>query len=225
MDEPNRELFLASKVKLNRARKFIAELEAFRASYLANDPVTGKINVKANALDVIWKPTGLEPGAILGDAIHNLRAALDLMASEMARRNGKSDKNVYFPFSASKESLDDAIRQRCFHKAGKDAVALLRTFEPYRGGNEALRMIHDLDIRDKHSALIVAGLSVGLDFEVTYNIHDPGAGRVRVFFDTYDWYFPDAPLKRKPVIETLKKLVELVDGIIEAFAAQIVSGA
>ncbi|MDE2333872.1 MAG: hypothetical protein KGK10_04985 [Rhodospirillales bacterium] len=37
-----------------------------------------------------------------------------------------------------------------------DVVEVIRSLEPYKGGNAALRAIHDLDIDDKHVALIPA---------------------------------------------------------------------
>ncbi|MBR7540431.1 hypothetical protein KC221_30040, partial [Mycobacterium tuberculosis] len=43
--------------------------------------------------------------ATIGDAIHNLRASLDLMAADMALRNGQSTKGLSFPFADSEEAL------------------------------------------------------------------------------------------------------------------------
>jgi hypothetical protein len=60
----------------------------------------------------------------------------------------------WFESRESADKLDDMIRRRHFDRAGTDAVALLRSLKPYHNGNAALRVIHDLDIRDKHQALI-----------------------------------------------------------------------
>jgi hypothetical protein len=95
-----------------------------------------------------------ELGAIVGDVIHNLRAALDLTAAEVVRSAGGDDKKVSFPFCESEEDLDGMIQRRNFDQAGEEAVALLRTLKPYREGNLALRVIHDINIHDKHRALI-----------------------------------------------------------------------
>src|SRR3954466_15009690 len=137
-DIEEKDLFAASYVKLARARHFIQELEAEAERYKNSDPTSVRLDHEANPpnIHVEWKGVTLMPGAIIGDAVHNLRTALDLMASELARINGKSDKDVYFPFASSADRFDQAIKSRSFDKAGDDAVALLRKFEPYRGGNE-----------------------------------------------------------------------------------------
>lgn len=92
--------------------------------------------------------------AIVGDIIHNLRAALDLMAAELCRLNKESDDGVYFPFCETADKLAEMIKRRKFDRAGPAAVRLLTELKPYKGGNAALRGIHDLDIQDKHQSLI-----------------------------------------------------------------------
>src|SRR3954454_583749 len=68
------DLFAASYVKLARAQHFIAELEAELKRYQNSDPVSARLDHTANppALQVEWKGVTLLPGAIVGDAIHNL---------------------------------------------------------------------------------------------------------------------------------------------------------
>ncbi len=143
------------------------------------------------------------------------------MASELARRNGHSDKDVYFPFSDSKESLDDAIKRRSFHKAGPDAVALLREFAPYRGGNVALRAIHDLDIQDKHTGILIVGQAYRVEVKV---LIDPQQNTVTSsFLPAADIHLTfgrgTEPFIRERAVETLKALVELTAGVVEAFKA------
>jgi hypothetical protein len=155
-DEPTASipLFAASRLKLERARHFIRELEVEEQNYRGGDPLT----VSMEDPDIVLVEVRKVPpwaGAIVGDAVHNLRTALDLMASELARLSGRSDEDVYFPFAADEEQLQKAIQKR-FRKAGDDAVELLRKFAPYRGGNHALRALHDLDVQDKHTSIIVA---------------------------------------------------------------------
>ena len=84
--------------------------------------------------------------ALLGDVVHNLRAALDLLDSELACINSKSDRNFYFTFAATMADFPIANTNWNFDKAGVDAVALLHSFALYRGGIELLRVVHDLDI-------------------------------------------------------------------------------
>jgi hypothetical protein len=173
-----------------------------------------------------FAPVGLMPGAIVGDAIHNLRSALDLMASELARINGRSDKSVYFPFSDSADTFDEAIKKKNFHRTGQDSVDLLREFSPYRGGNEDLRAIHDLDISDKHTALIVTPHTLNVAFSATYDLADLNKNTVCAVVDSMTFRFPDGtPLAGRDVVETLEELVKLTDGILQAFASLVAARA
>lgn len=218
-------LFSASRVKLQRARHFITELEAALGAFKADEPVSGV--VLAGKMRVTIKPITDWPSAIVGDAIHSMRTALDLMASELARLKNRSDKDVYFPFSDSAETFDDAIARRSFAKAGDDAVALLKSFEPYRGGNDRLRAVHDLDIQDKHTGIIVTLARFDVQFVASFNVNNAAAGTVKADLAAMHYRFPDTAnfFAGANAVDTLKELVEMVEGILEAFAALVASRA
>ena len=92
---------------------------------------------------------------MIGDAVHNLRASLDLIVCNSVRINGKSANKVYFPFCEGQNRLKKTIvEMRLSNRAGADLEASLRSIEPYKAGNILLRAIHDLDIFDKHDALL-----------------------------------------------------------------------
>jgi hypothetical protein len=219
-------LFAAWRLKLQRTRQFIQELATELQTYRDSKPLTaGRAVVEQHVIkgvEVSWTEHGLKPGAIIGDAIHNMRTALDLMASELARLNGRSDKSVYFPFAADALSFDAAIKSQNFHKAGSDAVALLKQFAPYCGGNEALRAVHDLDIQDKHKALVPTSSAMAFNVEGTFNVDKPDEGDFTVTAENIRYIFPaESVFAGQDIIETLKQLVELVDGIVEAFARMV----
>src|SRR5215213_6267152 len=218
------DLFAASYVKLARAQKFIDEVEAELARYIADEPTTGFLDHSANppAISIHWKGITLLPGAIAGDAIHNLRTSLDLMASELARLNGQPDADVYFPFAASADKFEGVIKSRNFDRAGDDAVALLRTFAPYRGGNELLRALHDLVIQDKHKTLVPTGSAMSFQVQAQYNIDDLTQNQVAVTPLNVRYGFPDGGiLGGRNLVETLKDSMQLTHGIVEAFAALV----
>ena len=219
-------IFAAPRTKVQRAKGFVAELSAETQRYIDSKPCTVKVIQPDPAtpptIEVRWDGIGLTPGAIIGDAIHNLRTALDLMASELATLNGKSNKDVYFPLSDSAETLDDAIKRRRFDKAGDDAVALLRTIKPYRGGNELLRLLHDLDISDKHTALVPVGALRDIKVAGAYSIDDPLNGCWEVEMPNASVIFPDdAPMAGRPIVEALEEMVQLVESILETFGRLI----
>jgi hypothetical protein len=216
-------LFEVSYAKVARAQQFINELRKEESAYRDSKPYTCEPLIDASGLSVTvtWRGVGLTPGCLIGDAIHNLRASLDLMASELARLNGKSDSDVYFPFASDKDELEKSIQKR-FRKAGEDAIALLKEFAPYRGGNESLRAIHDLDIRDKHTALIVSGTTHSMHVQFRYHLTDPLSGQFEADCSRIVFVFPDdTPLSGRPVVEALEELVELVLGILKAFSSLV----
>ncbi len=193
------------------------------ADYRATRPLTA-LFVANNTVSVHHEATTLKPAMIAGDAIHCLRVALDLMASELARINGKTDKDVYFPFAANAEALEAQIENKCFTKAGDDAVELLISLKPYKGGNVALRAIHDFDIQDKHNGVSLAYPKRDMTVDVIV-YPDTGAREVFVRDNSTNYVFPpNVPdFGGKDVVETLKQFAELVSGILEAFAALVAS--
>ena len=204
--------------------QFIEELRTEERKFANNDPLSAwvtEIDGEPN-ITLSWKGAGFIPGAIVGDCIHNLRTALDLMASELARLNNKGDKHVYFPFAESEALFPTAIRSKCFHKCGQDAVDLIKTFAPYKGGNKHLRALHDLDIADKHTALMLTAASQDFEIDEELTVFPNACTRLGLKLKSCQFIFPnDGLLGGSLLIETLEKLVKLVNGIVEAFASMV----
>jgi hypothetical protein len=125
-------LFRASNVKLSRALQFIDEVEAGLQAYDSSNPISARFSGKG-AIEFHFKEIDPEVLAALGDAIHNMRTALDLMASELTRINGESDKKVYFPFADSKEKLPDQIKTRISTERAKMRLPFLRNLSHIQG--------------------------------------------------------------------------------------------
>jgi hypothetical protein len=217
----------ASDIKIQRARKHLAKLETASAAFVSSRPVKFKVETiesdsgRSFNFQMHMDAVPDDVGAIVGDVIHNLRAALDLTAADVVRSAGEDDKKVSFPFCEGEEDLDGIIKRRNFDKAGAEAVALLRTLKPYRDGNLALRVIHDLDIHDKHRALVPTAMSAASpivrmwDDDGTINpqiIGDPASpNEIKIMFPK------EVGLQGRELISTLHELVQLVEGIVEAF--------
>ena len=155
-------LFAGSHRKIGRAEQHIKELELMIRGFAKRfRQPTWRYQPGDHAVRFA-SPVTLaeidEVGEVVGDAAHCLRAALDRMAVELVRLSNANQKQVYFPMGTDADHLDDQIKRKNFHRAGSDAVALLKRFAPHAGpgGNALLRMLHDLDVGDKHQA--VAGL-------------------------------------------------------------------
>jgi hypothetical protein len=188
----------------------------------------------------------LEFSAILGDSIHNLRAALDLLACELVRLNHQNDDDVYFPFANSAADFPPMLARRHMDRSSPQVQALLHSLKPYRGGDDELRAIHDLDIVDKHQMLIPAADTIGMpDYAgstglVTGLRIGPIRDGIRVLVDTelepyvapgrpcqgtFVFNFPNRtvsggtyPLASKEVVPTLARLSTKVEDIINQFA-------
>jgi hypothetical protein len=152
--------FEAPRLKLRRARYHIGDLTEQIRAYLLRSPFHLQIVADptfAGGRKWVARVSEEVPpdfSAIIGDVIHNLRAALDLLACELVRANCPDDEGVHFPFAESASELDRMIERRHIDRAKPAVVALIKKLAPYKGGNAALRAIHDLDIMDKHQALI-----------------------------------------------------------------------
>jgi hypothetical protein len=160
--------FEATRLKLRRARSHIDELSEYVTEYLRRDPFYMEIVVDPGFRNGRkWLVTVREEAppyvsTIIGDAIHNLRTSLDILACELVIANGGSDNDVYFPFASSADDLEEKIRKRHITRSKPGVVELIRKSKPYIGGNYTLRALHDLDITDKHRALIPVIDVIGL---------------------------------------------------------------
>lgn len=228
-DSSEKKIFKGASVKIARARKHIQEIEKLAADYWSTDPVESSASPLTDgrfgmrfSLTILRMPPD-EMSAALGDTIHNLRSALDLMASELARMNGKSDKKVYFPFAESESELERMIDDKNFRRAGESAVKLLKEFKPYKNGNIMLRAIHDLDIQDKHKLLIPHRVGAGMPILELYDDQGRQHSTPKVVGNPNQpsekkLVFPeDCALKGRDLIKTLYDLVEVTMGVVEAF--------
>jgi hypothetical protein len=161
--------FDASRLKIGRAQQHLGELERSVSDFLARKPfvvLVEKPEEMPDYLDcVAWvarirEEVPNEWSPIIGDIVHNLRTALDLMACDLVRLNGKSASGVHFPFARSEAELSKHIKEKHIDRAGPQVVSEIRKLQPYEGGNLALRAIHDLDIVDKHQSLIAMATGV-----------------------------------------------------------------
>ncbi|NZD64552.1 hypothetical protein HX900_26115 [Rhizobium sp. WYCCWR 11290] len=223
------------------------QLEESFEAYITKQPiqcVTRLLEVDPSY--IAWKLIVTEAAppewpAIIGDIIHNLRASLDLLACELVEMNGHRDiSDVYFPFAGSEDQLDHMISKRNFDKAAPQAIALVKELKPFRGGNVAIRAVHDLDIWDKHRAIIpdaaiISAMSGGFGvYELSQlplgeigggvsqrsNLLVSGIEPGVTFSAIVTLTLPKgAPLGELPLIPTLRDLTADFELIIDAFEA------
>jgi hypothetical protein len=125
-----------------------------------------------------WRKSRQSGAQSSGDCLHNLRSALDCLAVALVVENGfTSDDDVrstQFPVHWSAADMaTNAKTSAFFGRAGPVAEKYVRQVEPYRGGKgDALWRLHQLDILDKHRAIILVGSILAL---ATFSATKPGA--------------------------------------------------
>src|SRR5262245_44672659 len=150
-------------LKLQRAATHISDLDKLLDKtqpfplILKTDTRTGERTLGCEKNERVVDQAAL----LCGDAIHNLRSALDHAYWEIVAPHCRSRKEfgaVQFPFSQKADTLDASIRQRRGHYAGTGFYCALRNLAPYGdlGGNITLYLIHEFDITDKHKLLLPA---------------------------------------------------------------------
>lgn len=150
--------FIGPRLKVERANEHIGQLNAEIRNFSERKPYRIVLEAHANpgmaAFTIRIKESIPERFAlIIGDIVHNLRAALDQTACAIIP-NGTTDRDAAFPIAWSQSTLETAIEKRHIDRADPKAVNLIRSLKPYNGGNDHLTGLRDLDDTDKHRLLI-----------------------------------------------------------------------
>jgi len=152
--------------KVERAKKHISDLQvACKAFFDTNPYVIGTYSDLKTRDSVYYLvsdatiPT--EISVIAGDTLQNLRSSLDHLAYQLFlihNARNVSTHRVYFPIA---KSLDKYNEQRAVIMKGMGQRALdgLDALKPYKGGNETLWRLNQLNNTDKHRLLITVGLT------------------------------------------------------------------
>ncbi len=246
-------MLLGPRLKIERAKQHITDFNNEAAAFNARNPYriviephperSGIMNFTVRVMEEF--PDRLT--CVVGDAIHNLRTALDLMIFNLvAPTNADMASRVQFPFAKSANSLKPTIDTRHIRRAGKEVVDAIIALEPYPGGNRAGQMLadlHNLDIADKHKLLIgVESLAVPPDFQIadgdrivatfssnSFSAKDgsivlqmpmPENAKVGdyIYASPHIVFRQGQPFERKPITPTLIQLTELVEQTIAYIA-------
>jgi len=163
-------------LKVNRAKDHIIELHDAIEVFLASDPykIVAEDNTQTGERTFYVhyvKKIPPEFSTIIGDALQNLRSALDHLAYHLVsvgpggRCGGKRAKHIYFPIFESAAQYE-AEKMGKIEGMGDAAIKAIDAVEPYKRGNGwALWDMHSMNNRDKHSLLIPTwGNLVGFTF-------------------------------------------------------------
>jgi hypothetical protein len=166
------------RVKIDRAKKHLADLDAAIKAFESRQPYTFIMEVDPNSGCEVYRfreceGIPVEWGAIVGDCVHNARSSLDLLANALVRENGGTPTN-HTAFPIGSDATD--FRRRAIKKlngASAAAIKLVEGLQPYPTGYNPLYRLHRIDIADKHLLLIPVAVA-HRDFEVKHFLAGPG---------------------------------------------------
>lgn len=172
------------RLKIDRAKKHLSELEAVIREHIRSNPyrlicdLKEAPSIKSPHADFVipahlayhyhiakTAPLPDETRLIFGDVVHNLRAALDLLAYDLISANGGDKKRSFFPFHEEARNFENALSEGQISVVPKEIKDLLRTeIQPYRGGKgDAIWRMNKLDNIDKHRLLLATEDITGLE--------------------------------------------------------------
>lgn len=241
--------------KVERAHEHIDDLESTTRFFFERHGNSFHCDVQREAGDVVVRVSRSDPlptrwSTMIGDAVHNLRSALDLLVYQLVVVNAEvPTTETGFPVAASANRLE-AMAERKVKGASQGAIQLIRATNPYPGGNDALWQLHRLSIADKHRLLVVVGTAVIAFQESVDNVVWAGS-------DVEDWggpiYLEDGMemfripcddlkghryvqfslqvafgkgeiVEGQPVVPTLRELANAVEQVLEAFRPLLDAG-
>jgi hypothetical protein len=161
------ELLSGPLKKIERAKKHVNDLNRQITEYLAAEPLRLRIRQRDNPpsrlIYIDAKPAiPNDFPLIVGDAVHNLRSAIDHICWGMVGDKAKNPRSVGFPFVELEERLSSAIATRQMNVAPKNVVDEIHALQPYPSGNKYFHAVKALDERDKHHVLLIVGYGVEL---------------------------------------------------------------
>lgn len=128
------------------------------------DPNSGGEYIKCDFGSVEDRESFKSLSTIVGDAVHNLKCALDHVWFETVIRVIPKEKRVprdkwrsfKFPVYPTSNTLEQALQNLQIHISAPSLYGFLVTkVKPYNGRDDiAIWPVHDLDRRDKHRLLI-----------------------------------------------------------------------
>lgn len=234
--------FQSSYLKVERAKHHISDLENFWDTFSKNhknlisqekEKGKNKISQKPNV-----KKIPPEFGLIIGDAIHNLRTALDHLVFAIVC---KKDKNslAHFPIGNDSKKFKASLKKN-LELCPKYLQSTFEKIEAFQwGAGENIWKLHRLDIDDKHHQLILQYQTLvipyGLDetkmtsgefecFTDSERFLLPGQELVLIENNkpiSFSLSFSDPPFQLKKVVPTLLDLSEEVENILDVFERKI----
>lgn len=190
MDNSSKEQFIVfeeARLKLRRGKEHSYALEIEARKFWDADPyaLVHERNGQEFPNLLRFKLTKPMPqhawGLILGDAVHNIRSALDYIVWRLAGSH-LDDRTSVFPIYASEDDWNRAqwrFQRRPIHP---DALAYIKTLQPYTRPDPKrakLWLLQELDARDKHKLITTTE-------SITRASYIGGTGQILIPYDAVE---------------------------------------
>jgi hypothetical protein len=178
-------------IKVARAHEHIAAVKQLAEEWLATDAYTITREIDPEMGHTICKARiksspPIEIGPVVGDAVHNLRSALDHAVYALAERHHggplpiEVQESLMFPIVGNQDGKGNAadgaaifrqrvVRLRLADWLPDNVLAYIDSIQPYRWPRDEFRyhwlwLVHDLDRIDKHRRIHVTTAWISLPF-------------------------------------------------------------
>lgn len=170
--------FVGSKLKIERAKRHISDLETAVQAFFNKGPyqLIGDVDAKTgeNVVRVLVNEhIPIELSAILGDAIHNLRAALDYLVCDLIRGNGDTERHYDrgFPIDEKPKVFKAGRVSKKIKGVNARAERMIRLLKANSCSNTPLFTLNWLDVIDKHNAIVPVATAT---LQITAMVAVPG---------------------------------------------------
>jgi hypothetical protein len=159
--------------KIERAKHHVRQLEQALKAFRDTKPYCLTCNQTANSAEYSFRirivaPIPIDFALIVGEVFNHLRSALDHLAWQLIEVTGsKPSDHLYFPICKGRPEYEARLQGE-IKGIGPDAVDVLNAIKPYKGGNDALWILHKLNNIDKHQVLLVLAYGMKPAFSVSY---------------------------------------------------------
>lgn len=158
-----------AKLKIKRANKHIDDfksvadgVEKAKRSCTDESIEHGAVRITHEIVDA--EGMLFEMALIMGDALHNLKSALDYAwTGAMSRVPGVATNHSKFPVSDTREGLAAMVNSTQIESLSPSLYSLIMDhLQPYQSSDTFIWEIHRLNIIDKHKLLVPTYMRVGV---------------------------------------------------------------
>jgi hypothetical protein len=191
--------FPSAQLKIDRANHHIGDVDARRDVFLATNPckLRAQHNPQTAYTDYMVEDVAEVDQAIslvIGDAVHNLRSALDHLAVALVKDAGATPTTkTYFPIS-------DSLSKYAANSPGQvDGIRgtdknIIDSLQPYLGGDDRFWRLHRMDITDKHNLILTQTQCIG---GINYAVSEAETAEM---FGMSDFFGRTPSTEKKPVM-------------------------